>query len=135
MIDLQSKVENIVIAFRPRSPEVSSLSARDRLDLAQFHDRVWLSGYRIVLYEREPGDAPEVGSFLSLYRKGEPWARWSVARLGTGLSAWCAGTSQDIGTFNSVPEMLRALLPDAVAGLAEDDQSSTALLISLCRVS
>jgi hypothetical protein len=135
MIQMQSLVEPTVIAFRPRGQVISSLDARDRLDLAHACERLRRCGYRAVVYEREAGDSPEVGSFLSLYRKGEPWARWSMARLGPRLSVWCGRTSQDVGAFRSLPEALQALLPDYIADLVEDDRVATGLLVTLSRVS
>ena len=66
---------------------------------------------RLVVHERSPDDPPDVQSFISLYRHGEQWARWSIARSGGSVLAWCSVTGADIGRFASVADALSALVP------------------------
>jgi hypothetical protein len=66
---------------------------------------------RLVVHERSPDDAPDVESFISLYRRGEQWARWGIARCGSSVLAWCSVTGADMGRFASVADALSALVP------------------------
>jgi hypothetical protein len=66
---------------------------------------------RLVVHERAPDDPPDVESFISLYRRGEQWARWGIARCGSSVLAWCSFTGADVGRFASVADALSALLP------------------------
>ena len=50
-------------------------------------------GYdRAVIRERHPQDDPHIGDFLSIYRAGEPWAAWGVARHGASVRVWRSAT-------------------------------------------
>jgi len=100
-----------VIQFKPAASIATSLSLRDRMDVAAWRDPAGTGGVdRIVIHERASGDPPEFGSFLGIYRHGEAWARWNVARCGAGVLAWCSRSGADIGRFASVAEALDALL-------------------------
>ena len=102
-----------VIPFEGRvSP--FGLSLRDRMDVALWQSRLRHLGYdRVVIHERNAGDPPEVESFLSIYREGDAFARWGVARRGDRVLAWCSATGEDVGGFASVGEALMALFPMA----------------------
>ncbi len=102
---------SVVIPFAGRiSP--AGLSLRDRMEVAQWQDRIRRTGYdRMVIHERGPGDPPEVDSFLSIYRPGDRWARWGLARCGSSVLAWCSLTGTDVGRFASIGEALGALFP------------------------
>jgi hypothetical protein len=52
-----------------------------------------------------------VDCFLSIYRNGEAWARYGLARCGSTILAWCSVTSADIGRFASMGEALEAVFP------------------------
>lgn len=111
MASFQSEVDNVV-AFRPRAAAVPGLTAADLAEAFQWREALTGQGYdRILVHEREFGDPPEFGSFLSLYRTGEPWARWSIARAGDNLTAWCCLTGADIGVFDSVTAALQVAIP------------------------
>jgi hypothetical protein len=66
---------------------------------------------RMVIHERGPCDPPDLDSFLSIYRQGEAWARWGLARCGSSVLAWCSVTGADIGRFATVGDALGALFP------------------------
>jgi hypothetical protein len=72
---------------------------------------------RMVIHERGPCDPPDLDSFLSIYRRGEAWARWGVARCGSSVLAWCSVSGRDVGRFASVGDALGALFP-ALPGAA-----------------
>ncbi len=101
-----------VVHFRPRAAEPgASLSLRDRMAVALCQDAAQEAGYdRLVIHERSAFDPPEVESFLGVYRRGEVWARWGIARCGAQLTAWSSATGRDIGRFASMEEALRAVL-------------------------
>jgi hypothetical protein len=82
------------------------------MDATMWREPAGRHGYdRLIVHERSPDDPPEVESFISLYQRGEPWARWGIARSGSSVLAWCSRTGADVGRFASVAEALAALLP------------------------
>jgi hypothetical protein len=90
----------------------TGLSLRDRMEVASWQGRLQPFGCdRMVIHERGPCDPPDLDSFLSIYRKGEAWARWGLARCGSSVLAWCSVTGADIGRFASVGDALGALFP------------------------
>ena len=101
----------VIIPFVARPPQ-AGLSVRDRMEITLWRGQLHGVGYdRMVVHERIACDAPEVESFLSIYRQGEAWARWNVARCGSSILAWCSVTGQDVGRFSSMREALLALFP------------------------
>jgi hypothetical protein len=109
MVSVLSEVECIVIPFVQRTP-VAGLTSRDRIEITCWQQDARRLGYdRLVIHEREWFDSPDVGSFLSIYRMGEPWARWGVARRGMSILAWCSLTGDDFGPFVSVTDALLTL--------------------------
>jgi hypothetical protein len=101
-----------VVPFRPRPVEPgASLSLRDRMAVTLWREAATAAGYdRLVIHERSALDPPEVECFLGVYRRGEAWARWGIARCGAQLTAWCSATGRDIGRFASMEDALRAVL-------------------------
>jgi hypothetical protein len=110
MVSLRSDVECIVIPFVQRV-HVAGLTARDRIEVARWQQDAHRLGYdRLVIHEREWFDPADVGSFLSIYRAGEPWARWGITRKGMSVLAWCSLTGDDFGPFVSVSDALLTIL-------------------------
>ena len=100
-----------IIPF-PVRPAQAGLSMRDRMEVSLWRSRVGGPDYdRMVIHERIACDAPEVDAFLGIYRQGEAWAHWNVARCGTSILVWCSVTGQDVGRFSSMREALLALFP------------------------
>jgi hypothetical protein len=100
-----------VIAFRPPPNPAARLTLRDRLEIDAWRDPACIRGYdRLVIHERGCFDPPEFESILGIYRRGESWARWNVARCGAWVVAWCSANGADIGRFNSVGDALQMLL-------------------------
>jgi hypothetical protein len=100
-----------VIRFSPRPASVG-LSLRDRMEIAALQGKLQHFGYdRMVIHDRISCDPPEVDCFLSIYRNGEAWARYGLARCGSTILAWCSVTSADIGRFASMGEALEAVFP------------------------
>ncbi len=109
--ELAASATSNVIQFKPAAGTATSLSLRDRMDVATWRDPARTAGFdRIIIHERASGDPPEFGSFLGIYRHGEAWARWNVARCGAGVLAWCSRSGADIGRFATVADALDALL-------------------------
>jgi len=105
-----------VIAFRPANNPGARLSLRDRMDVIAWRDPANTLGYdRLVIHERSSCDPPELDSFLGIYRRGEAWASWNLARCGAGVLAWCSRSGADVGQFASVADALEALLSDKPA--------------------
>jgi hypothetical protein len=100
-----------VIAFVPPAAHAARLSWRDRMDVAAWREPARCLGFdRLVIHEHSLFDPPDLESFLSVYRQGASWARWSLARRGAWVMAWCSSTGADIGRFASMSEALKALL-------------------------
>ena len=106
--------DGTIIAFPTISRRPCQLSPRDREDVRCWQAQAKRCGYdRLVIHERSEEDAPEVGSFLSVYRRGEPWARFALTRRDGAIEAWCCVSGREWGRFKTVPEALLALLPGA----------------------
>src|SRR5271156_756826 len=96
-----------VIAFRPAPNPGARLSLRDRMDIAAWRDPASTRGFdRLVIHERASFDPPDLDSFLGIYRRGDAWASWNVARCGAWVLAWCSSSGADIGRFASVADAL-----------------------------
>jgi hypothetical protein len=107
----------VVIPFHRRTP-AAGLSLRDRMEIAAWQGRLHRNGYdRMVIHERTACDPPDVECFVSIYRRGDAWARWGLARCGATVLAWCSVTGHDIGHFGSMAEALEALFPATPAPL------------------
>ena len=115
MVSLPSAAECIIIPF-PQRRQASGLTARDRIEVGNWLEGARRFGYdRMVIHDREACDPPEVESFLSIYRVGDPWSRWGLTRHGATVSVWCSTTGVDLGPFSSVSDALTAILPAACA--------------------
>ncbi len=113
MAHTQPRKSGSILVFRPAEPTCASLTIRDRMQVEGWRESARDFGYdRLVIHEHQPGDPPEVGSFLSIYRCGEPWARFGVTRMGDSIVAWCSTTSVNLGRFASIGQALLALLPE-----------------------
>jgi hypothetical protein len=124
--DRQPGVCAQIIPFMAK-PAPAGLSMRDRMEISAWRGQLRAFGYdRVVIHERIACDAPEVDSFLSIYRQGEAWARWNLARCGASILAWCSVTGTDVGRFGSMREAMLALFPVAPG---EDHPSASAVVI------
>ncbi len=102
-----------IIPFH-RANSGARLSMRDRMDVTYWQESARQFGYdRLVIHERTECDPPEVGSVLSIYRSGEAWSRWGVARCGATVLAWCSVSGADLGQFATVAEALGTLFGGA----------------------
>ncbi len=128
--DCQPGVSAQIIPFMAR-PAQAGLSMRDRMEISAWRGQLRSFGYdRVVIHERIACDAPEVDSFLSIYRQGEAWARWNLARCGTSILAWCSVTGTDIGRFGSMREAMAALFP--VASSDDQPRASAEVIRAFC---
>ncbi|MBV9782862.1 MAG: hypothetical protein JO264_03500 [Acidisphaera sp.] len=103
--------ESIVIPF-PRHLALSSrLTVRDRMDVLAWEDAARRRGYgRFVITARTPYDDPPIGDYLSIYRAGDPWASFGVARHGRVVRAWRCGSGADLGEYETTAQALAAVL-------------------------
>ena len=117
----------------PSEVQGSCLTPQDRMQVSFWQDRARQAGYdRMVIHDRDEGDASEVGNFLSVYLRGQAWSRWGFARAGSCIRAWCCLTGADIGEFHSMNEALGAVLPGASdAGARETSRQSASNLVHL----
>ncbi len=100
-----------VVPFERRPAIGARLSMRDRMEVTTWAESARARGYdRLVIHERTSSDPEDVDSFLSIYRRGECWSRWNVARRGASVLAWCSVSGADLGQFASVSDALGSLL-------------------------
>jgi hypothetical protein len=101
---------NVIPFVRPEAA-AARLSMRDRMDIADWREPARRLGFdRLVIHERGRSDPPEVDNFLSVYRRGDGWACWTLVRRGAWVVAWSSATGADSGRFASVSDALRTLL-------------------------
>ncbi len=63
----------------------------------------------VRIHEPEPGDDPEVGSFVLVYQKADLWAAWGVAMGANGYEVWRPGSGVTVGRFETLREALHAI--------------------------
>jgi hypothetical protein len=103
--------EAVVIPFPTAEFRQHRLTTRDRISVLAWTEGAGRVGYdRVVIRERHPQDDPHIGDFLSIYRAGEPWAAWGVARHGASVRVWRSATGADLGEFRTIEEALGAIL-------------------------
>jgi hypothetical protein len=106
----EAAASNVIAFVRPQTAS-AALTMRDRMDVSAWRCVAHDLGYdRLIIHERDSFDPPDLGSFLSIYKRDDRWARWSVARRGARVVAWCGPTGTDVGEFASVSDALRTLL-------------------------
>ena len=118
MDEFQPSVGARILAFARRGAFAGSLNAcftaRDRMEVFAWQETASAAGYdRMVIHDRDTGDAQEVGNFLSVYRRGESWSRWGFARQGQAISGWCCLTSMDMGQFDTLADAFATVLKAA----------------------
>ncbi len=125
---VQPEVADVVISFAryasraPSQANESCLTSRDRVDIANVRERARLGGFdRLVVHERDEGDASDVGDFLTVYRDGEAWSRWGFARAGHNVRAWCCLTGVDVGDYRTLREAFGAVLFKEDEAAPEDE--------------
>lgn len=103
-------------ARAPATVQGTCLTPQDRMTVSAWRDRARLAGFeRMVIHDRDAGDALEVGNFLSVHRCGQAWSRWGFARAGRTIRAWCCLSGADIGQFDTLAEALAAVLEGSAA--------------------
>jgi hypothetical protein len=101
---------NVIPFVRPE-PAAARLSMRDRMDVADWREPASRLGFdRLVIHERGSFDPPDVDNFLSVYRRGDSWASWTLVRRGAWVMAWSSASGADAGRFACVSDALRTLL-------------------------
>jgi hypothetical protein len=93
----------------PRQNRLTPLDRREALSWARSLARLWC---RVVIYD-DPTEDEDIGDFISVYRLGQSWASWGVARRGSHVVLWRSDQGVDIGTFPSVAEALQGIMPSS----------------------
>jgi hypothetical protein len=102
--------EAIIIPFPAAEFRQNRLTMRDRMRALAWAETARKLGYhRVVIRERHPEDDPQIGDHLAIYRAGEPWAAWGIARHGASLRVWRCATGADLGDFDTIDEALDAV--------------------------
>ena len=97
------------------------------MQVSFWQDRARQAGFdRMVIHDRDDGDASEVGNFLSVYLSGQAWSRWGFARAGASIRAWCCLTGADVGEFASMNEALAAVLRGAAGDACDEPDGAEA---------
>ncbi len=140
MPSTQLAVAGTVISFpvhaarAPTGAQDSCLTPKDRMQVGFWRDRARHAGFdRMVIHDRDEGDASEVGNFLSVYLRGQAWSRWGFARAGACIRAWCCLTGADVGEFASMSEALTAVLRgsgDIPLGETDGPEASNLIYLS-----
>jgi hypothetical protein len=106
-----------IIPFPSPALRGNRLTIRDRIEVLAWVEAARRCGYdRVVIRERHPEDDPHIGDFLSIYRAGECWATWGVARQGRALRVWRCATGADLGDFPNTEAALAAILAAPLFG-------------------
>ena len=86
-------------------------TARDRVELEHWTEIAQQRGFdRLVLHERQEGDAADVGNYLAIYAAGCTWASWGLSRRPGGIVAWDSVSGLDRGRFRSMHDALGWIL-------------------------
>lgn len=103
---MQCEIEGprgIVMPFRRPGWRVAGLSLSERMMAARWAERARAFGVRAVrIHDPEPGDDPTVEPFILIYRAGEIWAAWGVARRGAGFEVWRPANGGTVGLFDDL---------------------------------
>jgi hypothetical protein len=119
-----------VIPFAGRTQAVG-LSLRDRMEVASWQGKLQAHGCdRMVIHERIAGDPPEVDAFLSIYRRGEAWAHWNLARCDASILVWYSVSGEDVGRFTSMAEALLAVFP--IGSPCQGQRASAEIIRAFC---
>jgi len=91
-----------------RARKLNRLNEQDCVDATCWRQGGACQRYRMVVCI-DPAEDDDIGDFLMVYRRTEPWASWGVARRGARVLLWRCADGADIGTFETVGEALGAI--------------------------
>jgi len=94
---------------KPRPNRLTVADLQDAEDWASGLSKLWC---KLVVYE-SPAHDEEIGDFISIYKLGQSWASWGVARRGGSIVLWRADCGSDLGIFSRMRDALDAILPSA----------------------
>lgn len=97
-----------VIAFPSPGERANRLTSRDWQDVTAWSFGVRRGG-ELVVHERERYGAADVADIISVYRRGERWASWCLARSGRVVHAWRCTDGRDVGEWPTMREALDAI--------------------------
>jgi len=92
------------------SKKQNRLTAQDRREAVCWSQGVAGLWCRLVIYA-DPTEDEDIGDFVSIYRLGQSWASWGVARRGDQILLWQSDHGVDIGAFPTMADALQAILP------------------------
>lgn len=96
-----------VLPFVRRLPVASGLSVRERITALNWAEAARPFGVRAVhIHDPEPGDDPDVNSFLLIYCDDASWAKWGVAMRGGRYELWRPASGATIGWYPTLADAL-----------------------------
>jgi hypothetical protein len=99
-----------ILPFRQRAPVPAGLSVSDRIQVLRWSHEASRHGLRATqIHEPEPGDDPSVGPFVLVYRNGDDWAAWGLARKPHGYELWSPANFATIGVYDTIGAALCAI--------------------------
>jgi hypothetical protein len=100
-----------IIPFPSDRQPRNRFSPRDRIAVIRWTEQASRRARVRVEIHEDPGNAPDLGDFLLIYREGATWAAWAVA-CGRGCySVWQPSSGATLGDFPSMRAALEAILP------------------------
>jgi hypothetical protein len=100
----------VVVPFVRRRPQPTRMTMSERIFMLRWADEARSHGVRAVrIHEPEPGDDPEVGEFVLVYRQTDVWAAWGVAVGANRYEVWRPGSGVTVGCFGTLQEALHAI--------------------------
>lgn len=86
------------------------LTVKDRLAAAEWAAGPASAWYTLVVCA-DPGESEEIGDFISIYKLGQRWASWGLARRDSNVILWRTDCGSDLGPFGNVRDALEAIFP------------------------
>lgn len=96
----------------PRTADAEAawcLTTADRIALATWHGGRRGSFTRTVLEGGTPGASPDRGGYILVYRDGDGWATFGLARGCAGVLVWRCSNGAVLGTYPTMTVALAAL--------------------------
>ena len=108
-----------VIPFPTPANRSNRLLSRDKIEAYAWGKRATRLGYdRVVICEQSGGPKPEESDFVLIYRAGDCWAHWGVARQDGAILLWQCSDGVQAGLFVSMQAALDGIRPASAVRLA-----------------
>ncbi|MBV9735127.1 MAG: hypothetical protein JO209_04400 [Acidisphaera sp.] len=100
-----------ILPFPVQVEDDSRLTMRDRMAILAWQETARGQGYGRFLFSGGESLREPAGEYLSIYRDGEAWAAWCIAREGPWVHLWRCATGADLGEFRCMEDALAAIPP------------------------